>query len=607
MRSFVPSPMRHLLRLTLLGLVIGGVSCDSDPAQPDDDDPASTLHIRVQGTSMGPLQQNVRLYEGDDALTGATVTVNGVALSETDPGYYRGELPQLLSAGAEVRLRVESQGRVVEGVAAIPDTPELTTPESGTFFDRSSDLDVGWSSTGDPDLFQVGLAWSAGTVSSGTYVDASGSARTSSVPTGAVPEEVDALYVGVSSFNRGAFTGPADPESDMGVRAIGPSAELALAQPLLILGSDMGDRYQNLSVYADGMPVSGAVVTVNGVVLGEAATGYYTGQLPTALGAGEELLLRVESEGRVVEGVATIVAAPVLTAPVAGQPFDPLDDLAYSWTAAQDPDLFEMRLGWVKDGAGSGTAVTALGNARSGVVPSGVVPDDPESVDASVFAYLRGDFSGPAHPDSDMRVRIAGEPTDLAVERLLEIRGGVMSTFSQNVRVSLAGQPVVGAVVTANGTALAETSAGFYQGALPALLLPDEELRLRVEWDGLVVEGLATIVEAPVLTSPADGQVFDPNATIDFNWVAARDPDHFEMTLSWVKNGSGSSTRVEVPGAARSGTVAASAVPDAPESVRARVYAFLRGTFTGPAHPDSDMRVRFSGGSIDFAITPPQP
>lgn len=609
-RSFSSGRIRHLFRLMLLGLLIGGISCDSDPAQPDDDDdddPVSTLPIRVQGTSMGPLHQNVQLFEEDVPLTGATVTVNGVALSESESGYYQGQLPQLLAAGAEVRLRVESQGRVVEGVGAIPDIPELTTPASGDFLDRSSDVDFAWASPGNPDLFQIGLSWTTGTSSSGTFVDASGSAREGAVPTNDMPEEVDAVYAGIAAYNRGTFTGPADPESDMNVRSLGSSVEFVLDQPLTILGSDMGARFQNLTVYSGGDPVSGAVVTVNGVALGEAGAGYYTGQLPTALGAGEELRLRVESEGRVAEGVVTIMDVPVLIAPAAGHPFDPLADLDYSWTAAQDPELFEMRLAWQKDGSGSATQVTAPGSARAGVVPTGAVPDDPESVEASIFAYLRGEFTGPVDPDSDMRVRLEGPPVPLTVEPLLKIEGGVMSVFSQNVRLSVGDEPVVGATVTANGAPLTENSAGFYQGQLAALLGPDEELRLRVEWDGMVVEGVATIIEAPVLTSPVDGQLFDPGGNVDYTWTSARDPDRFEMHLSWVKNGSGSSTRVEAPGSARSGVVSASAVPDAPESVRARVYTFLRGTFTGPVHPDSDMRVRIGSGAADFTLNPPLP
>lgn len=589
-------------------LVVAG--CDSDPAQPgddDDDDPPSTLLIRVQGTSMGPLEQNVRLYEGDLPLAGATVTVNGVALNETDTGYYQGRLPALLDAGAEVRLRVESQGRVVEGVGSIPDRPVLTTPVEGSYLDRSGEVAFGWTSSSNPDLFRLSLGWTAGTVSSSTGMEAAGSVREAMVSPSEVPEEVDAVYATVTPYNRGSFTGPADSQSDMSIRVLAQSTELALEPPLEIRGADMGSRFQNLWIYSDGEPVGGAVVTVNGVSIGEAGTGYYSGQLPTALAAGEELRLRVESGSRVVEGVVMIVETPVLTAPVAGQYFDPLADLDYTWTADQDPDLFALHLAWVKNGGGSSTVVSAPGNARSGVVSPAAVPDDPESVSASVFAYLRGEFTGPAHPDSDMRVRLEGPPTALALEPPLLIEGGAMSTFSQNVRISAADEPVSGATVTANGVVLNESSAGFYQGQLPALLGPDEELRLRVEWNGRVVEGLATIVEAPVLSSPTQGQVFVPNASVDYAWVAARDADYYEMRLSWVKNGSGTGIATRVPGATRSGSMPTTAVPDAPESLRAQVYAFLRGTFTGPAHPDSDMRVRFSGGAIDFTITPPQP
>ncbi|WP_405283087.1 hypothetical protein V3331_14820 [Gaopeijia maritima] len=593
---------------TLLLLLGAIAACDSGPAQPDDgddDEEPSSVLIRVQGSSMGSHQQNIRLFEGNLELTGATVTVNGMALSESDPGYYRGVLPQVLSAGEQLRLRVESQGRVVEGVAAIPPTPELTTPVSGDFFDRSSDLQVGWASPGDPDIFRVGLSWTVGTVSSGTYVEAAGSARETSVSSADVPEPVDAVRAAVEALVRGTFTGAADPASDMNVRVVGQSADLTLERPLVVRGLDMSPQYQNVQVYDDGGPVTGAAVTVNGVALGEASDGYYTGQLPTALGTGEELLLRVEAGGRVVEGVATITAVPMLTAPVEGQPFDPLADLSYEWTAAQDPDLFEMRLDWVKDGVGSGTSVSAQGSARSGVVSPAAVPIDPASVEASVFGYLRGEFTGPAHPDSDMRVRIAGAPTALAVEPLLHIVGGSMSTSHQHLNVYRGDEPVTGATVTVNGVPLGEIVPGRYSGQLPAALAPGEEIRLRVEAGPQVVQGVATIVEPPVLTSPVDGQALDLSSDLQFSWTATQNPDYFQINLFWTENGSGHGRNDELSGSDRVGSISTTGLPHDLTSPRAALYSYLRGTFSGPAHPDSDMRVRISGGTADLTLPPP--
>lgn len=600
------TPLRRLAAWPLAALLcVAG--CDSDPAQPDDDDddPVSTVPIRVQGASMGPLQQNVLLFEDDAPLAGATVTVNGTPLTESETGLYRGQLLQLLDAGAELRLHVESQGRVVDGVATIPDPPELTMPLSGAYFDRSSDVEFAWTSPGDPDRFWMHLSWSVGTSSSGTSVEVPGSAREGLVSPDEVPAQVDAVRASVTPYNRGTFTGLVDPESDMSVRAVGQDAALELEPPLMIVGGDMGVRYQNVSIYADHDPVVGAAVTVNGVVLGEAGPGYYTGELPTALTAGDELLLRVEAGGRVVEGATTIVDEPVVTSPVDGQQFDPLADLAYSWTATADPDAFELSLAWVKDGTGSSTNVTVAGDDRAGVVSPAAVPDDPESASASVYGFLRGTFTGPAHPDSDLRVRIGGEPVDLAVESLLEIRGGSMSEVFQNLYVYRNDEPVAGAQVSVNGVPLDEPSTGRYYGQLPTALAPGEEIRVRVEAGGQVVEGVATIIEDPVLTTPVGGQLFEPPADVDFSWTSAQDPDSFELQLSWIKNGIGSARAVSVAGDIRAGVVGTTGLPADPESIDAVVSGFLRGVFSGPAHPDSDMRVRIGGGAVGLTLPPP--
>ncbi|MEQ9569377.1 MAG: hypothetical protein RLN75_04245 [Longimicrobiales bacterium] len=373
--------------------------------------------------------------------------------------------------------------------------------------------------------------------------------------------------------------------------------------PILVIGTDMGVRFQNIALESGGVALEGATVTVNGETMTESSPGRYGGQLSDALEVGETLTLRIESDGRVVVGTAVIVdAAPTLTAPVANQYLDRGNDLAFVWTAADDPDSFRVSVAWVADGGGTSTRVEVDGASRSGSVPTAAVPDDATEASARIHAYLRGTFTGPVDPDSDMNVRVAGRTVDLSLEPPITVTGFDMGTFTQNVRLESQGAPLEGATVTANGAALAEFSPGLYRGTLPATLQPGESLVLRVESAGRVVEGTAMIVASATLTTPVAGQNLNRGTPMDFAWTAPDDPILWRMGVSWVSPAGGSSARVDVPGSARSGQVPTDAVPGDATSAEAYVFGYLRGTFTGPVTPESDMRVRLGMPGVDLTI-----
>ncbi len=185
--------------------------------------------------------------------------------------------------------------------------------------------------------------------------------------------------------------------------------------PILIRGGDMGDLYENFSITRDGEPLTDATVSVNGTTIPTSATGHYNYQLPAALQAGEELVLRVEAGGDVVEGRATIITAPVFTAPTqnasvtAGQP------IAVAWTATDDPDWYRVALGFVANGSG-GDVRDSLGvAARQATIATSGIPAGSTEWHLDLYGYLRGHFTGPADPDSDMRVRIAAGRINLQV------------------------------------------------------------------------------------------------------------------------------------------------------------------------------------------------
>ncbi len=373
--------------------------------------------------------------------------------------------------------------------------------------------------------------------------------------------------------------------------------------PILITGSDMGVLFQTIILSSGGVDLEGATVTVNGEAMPEGAPGRYSGRLAEALEVGETLTLRVESEGRVVTGSAVIVdAAPSLTAPVAQQYLDRGTAMGFEWTSEDDPDSFQISVAWVTAAGGTSTRVEVDGTARAGTVPTDDVPEDATGASARIYAYLRGAFTGPVDPASDMRVRVAGQSIDLSLQPPITVTGFDMSVFSQNVRLESEGALLEGATVSANGVALVENLPGLYRGNLPAVLQPGETLLLRIESGGRVVEGRATIVASASLTAPLAGQNLNRGTPMDFAWTAPDDPDSWSMSVNWVSPAGGSSTRVEVDGATRVGQVPTDGVPVDATSASAHVFGFLRGTFTGPVTPESDMRVRLPMPDVDLSI-----
>lgn len=372
--------------------------------------------------------------------------------------------------------------------------------------------------------------------------------------------------------------------------------------PILVTGNDMGTEFQNVVLEADGAPVRGAVVTVNGQALPETVPGRYVGQLDRALEAGETLTLRVESDGRVVQGTAVIVEAPAIVTPVQGQYLDRGNDMVFEWTAPDDPDRFQLSVSWVADGGGAATVAEVGGAVRSGSVPTTDVPESATEARARVYGYLEGTFAGPVDPDSDMNVRIEGRTVGLSLVPPIRVTGFDMGVSTQNVRLESLGVPLEDATVTANGTVLAEFSPGRYRGTLPQLLQPGEDLVLRVESEGRLVEGVATILASATLTAPVAGQNLNRGTPMDLTWTAPDDPLLWTMGLSWVSPAGGSGSRVDVPGSARSGQVPTDAVPADATSASAYVFGYLRGTFTGPVTPDSDMRVRLGMPGVDLTI-----
>ncbi len=180
--------------------------------------------------------------------------------------------------------------------------------------------------------------------------------------------------------------------------------------PILVYGSDMGPRYQNFSLSRGSTPITDAVVTINGTVLPASATGSYNYDLGQTLQPGEQLLIRVVQGGEVVEGRATIIAAPTLTAPTPNQLLTLGQPLTFTWTATSQPDYWRVALLYNSGGGGASVGDSLPPSARSTTLATTAVPANATNLTAGLYSYLRGSFTGRIDPASRMSVR-TGELT----------------------------------------------------------------------------------------------------------------------------------------------------------------------------------------------------
>jgi hypothetical protein len=178
------------------------------------------------------------------------------------------------------------------------------------------------------------------------------------------------------------------------------------------------------------------------------------------------------------------------------------------------------------------------------------------------------------------------EPED-EVQPLLIM--GDMAAQSQDLTITRQGRPVLNAAVSVNGIAIPHTGGGRYQGQLPAAVPAGSPLVVQVSASETSVEGAGFVPEAPVLTAPATGTVFEPTDSITVAWTSATDPDRFLVFVfdpgelgPEVFTASGTARQMEI--------VAGDFSPDT--EVTIAIFAQNDGSFTGSAHTDSQMNIR---------------
>lgn len=170
------------------------------------------------------------------------------------------------------------------------------------------------------------------------------------------------------------------------------------------------------------------------------------------------------------------------------------------------------------------------------------------------------------------------------------VQGTDMGVQSQNVRVG--GAATVPVTVTVNGTTLAASGGGLYQGTLPAPVAVGAPLNLLTRVGECLVFASDVVPEAPALTAPAAGSSLAASAALPVAWTSASSPQRFVVSATWVTGGAGTGWRSgDLPGATRSFSIPAGTLP-AGQTVKVRVYAYNDGTFVGSFTPDSRMAIR---------------
>jgi hypothetical protein len=171
-----------------------------------------------------------------------------------------------------------------------------------------------------------------------------------------------------------------------------------------------------------------------------------------------------------------------------------------------------------------------------------------------------------------------------------------MGVLFQNINLSRGGFPVTGAEILVNGSVMVETQTGRYSGQLPAPLAVGDTVEIDVRAGSDTIRGTTTVPAVPTLLIPTSGTMIQLGTPLDFSWADASSPDEFRIGILYAGTGEVASYGAS----ARSGTVVTSRIPATTTTMSAFIYAYGDGTFTGPAHADSKMRVRQPGGTVSI-------
>jgi len=130
--------------------------------------------------------------------------------------YYGGDLGFTIPEGDTLTLSVSIGGTMIVGKDTVPEAPTITGPSDGSEFAALDPVLVTWTSSTDPDVFLVDTFCPDGCDQSKWEVP--GDQRSFEIQAGELPVNVG-IIIRVYAYNDGSFTGPADPASNMNIRA----------------------------------------------------------------------------------------------------------------------------------------------------------------------------------------------------------------------------------------------------------------------------------------------------------------------------------------------------------------------------------------------------
>jgi hypothetical protein len=138
----------------MVGLALVNMDCGGSKGNPP--------LLRVYGSDMSDYYENVYVdsYEGV-AIVDAQVTVNGTTMPyNSDLSLYNGTLNSTVPVGGSITLEVTSGASTVTATGTIPEPPVLTTPSNNATFKSTDNITVTWTSSTNPDYFDVSAGYS---------------------------------------------------------------------------------------------------------------------------------------------------------------------------------------------------------------------------------------------------------------------------------------------------------------------------------------------------------------------------------------------------------------------------------------------------------------
>jgi len=124
------------------------------------------------------------------------------------------------------------------------------------------------------------------------------------------------------------------------------------------------------------------------------------------LDAGATIRLEVHAGNQVVIGTATVPSEPVLQTPAPNFSATIGSGISYTWTSSSSPSRFFAGFLYRTGDAGSAHWEEVTGGIRNSTVTTAGLPANASEFQAFVNAFADGTFTGPAHPDSRMNVRV---------------------------------------------------------------------------------------------------------------------------------------------------------------------------------------------------------